>query len=790
MDVESASSRTTPADRVVPLERAHVAGGKARGLAELVALGLPVPKGFAVLDAHLGVDSSAVEQAWRQLAVPAVAVRSSADVEDGVDRSFAGQFVTTLDVREASDVLKAIEACVASRAAGPAQAYAAAEQARMHVVVQQMVPARVAGVLFTADPVTGRRDRLVVEAVRGTGDALVSGRERAERYVLDGAGTLVSSQLLGDAPLLDGPTLQKLAREAQHAATAFGRPLDLEWAIDEAGLHAWLQARPITTLVDGDVALDSPHYADHVYTRSNVGEMLPGVVTPLTLSIFIESLNKSLFLLSNAVGVEPERLPLEPHIASYDGQLYFDLTRLYAMGTGMLGGSKSAVDLSIVGRVLDIGTPPAPPPFLRKLMNGVRYAKVLRAAPKRVDAMALAPDFAEPLPLDGTPAAIAAWFARAIAWVDEGWDVHMWSSTVAGSACAALLQTLSNRAPPQPEHFAAVAGMLEGVDDAESARLLRDVLKLADAVRTDATGGPLLAGTDDAALRVWLERAAPAEIGEAWRRLLAEHGHRSIREAELRSFEWAKDPAELFALMRTARAEDTIERAPSPVTMKVPLGARIALKFLLPMARAGVARRERSKSLAVRRQVMLRNAYGALGEKLASAGRLLTADHVFFLTHDELMQLVASETPRLTSLAKARRVRFDERQGERMPELTLGRPEIEALPSGVTTDLSGTPVCRGIVRGPVRVATTFAEAQALVPGEILVVPHIDVGWTPFFRVAKAVVTEIGSPLSHAAVVAREYGIPTVVNVSDATRRLVTGTVVEIDGARGTIHVVA
>ena len=100
--------------------------------------------------------------------------------------------------------------------------------------------------------------------------------------------------------------------------------------------------------------------------------------------------------------------------------------------------------------------------------------------------------------------------------------------------------------------------------------------------------------------------------------------------------------------------------------------------------------------------------------------------------------------------------------------------------------LQGTPVARGVVRGTVRVARSFTEAQALVPGEVLVVPHIDVGWTPFFRVAAGVVTELGSPLSHAALVAREVGLPTVVNVADATLVLATGTLVELDGARGTV----
>lgn len=768
--------------RVVPLAQARGAGGKARGLAGLIELGLPVPDGFAVVDAHLGVDAAYLDHSLAALAGAPMAVRSSADVEDGVVQSWAGQFTTTLDVRGPQAVLQAIEACVASRAGERVQAYADVAT-RMHVVVQRMVAAKAAGVCFTADPVSGRRDRVVLEVVPGVGEALVAGHAQAERYLTDWNGAVVSRELLGATPLLSDELVRALVKDALRAADAFHAPLDLEWAIDEAGQHHWLQARPITTL-GPDLALDTPSYVGHVYTRSNVGEMLPGIVTPLTRSIFGESMDRAMLAMARFIGLERVPLPHEPYVCSFDGQLFFDLSRIWVMGSGMLGGTKADVDLSIVGRVLDVGEAPPAPPTWQRAVNGLRYVGLLLTAPSRVDAME---DRSPPPELTPTsPHDVRAWFERARAWADEGWEVHIASSAVAGTTCSAVLQTLSNRAPPQAEHFATASQLLEGVSEAESARLLSDVLAFGDVLRADPAGRGLLEG-DPAALRSWLGSEAPRRVRAAWQGLLETHGHRCIRESELRAPEWASDPTELLALVRSAGPADVAPVRHAAVDRAaLPFGARVALAVLVPQARVAVARRERSKSLAVRRYTVLKRGYRVLAAHLAATGRLAHADEAYFLTHDELMRLTTADEPALRALAVARRRLFEERQSLRLPELSVGRPEVEPPGAEGVNVLRGTPVSRGVVRGRVRVALGFADAQALSPGEILVVPHIDVGWTPFFRVAAGVVTELGSPLSHAAVVAREYGIPTVVNVTGATRTLKTGDEVELDGALGTI----
>jgi pyruvate,water dikinase len=253
---------------LVALEAAHAAGGKARGLAHLLALGLDVPPGFAVQDAHAALQVGELDRWLQRLGPGPVAVRSSADVEDGELHSWAGQFLTTLDVEGPGEVLDAIAACVRSGHGAPARAYGDGHApvngtARMHVVVQRMVAPRCAGVLFTADPVSGRRDRLVVEAVAGQGEALVSGRARAQRYLADPLGRVVSRELHGEPALLDDARVAELAAAARAAAERLGRPLDLEWALDEDGRAWWLQARPITTL-GPDLALDAPAYEDHV----------------------------------------------------------------------------------------------------------------------------------------------------------------------------------------------------------------------------------------------------------------------------------------------------------------------------------------------------------------------------------------------------------------------------------------------------------------------------------------------------------------------------------------------
>jgi len=280
------SHSTTPAILQLPDITDASAGGKAYGLARLTRMGLTVPPAFVICGAGKGRYPGGLRDAWAGIGDRPVAVRSSASGEDGADDSFAGQYDTVLNVAGYDALLAAIDQCVSSLDNERAREYSGRGEdgsAAMHVVVQRMVDARAAGVVFTADPVSARRDVLVIDAVAGLGEALVSGEATPDHFAIDRNGKVIQQSLAGDTAVLSEPELERIAREARQAEAHEGRPLDLEWAIDAAGELFWLQARPITTLPADLNEFDTTlPRADDVVTISNVSEMMPGAVSPLT----------------------------------------------------------------------------------------------------------------------------------------------------------------------------------------------------------------------------------------------------------------------------------------------------------------------------------------------------------------------------------------------------------------------------------------------------------------------------------------------------------------------------
>ena len=213
-------------------------GGKAFGLSRLAAMGLVVPPAFVIRRARRGAYPDDLRQAWARLGEHPVAVRSSALGEDGADDSFAGQYDTVLNVAGYDALLAAIDQCVSSLHSDRAREYSGrqgGDEAAMNIVVQRMVNARAAGVVFTADPVSARRDVLVIDAVQGLGEALVSGEATPDHFTLDTDYNLMHQSIVGDAAVLSPGELARIAREARQAAAREGHPLDLEWAIDDSG---------------------------------------------------------------------------------------------------------------------------------------------------------------------------------------------------------------------------------------------------------------------------------------------------------------------------------------------------------------------------------------------------------------------------------------------------------------------------------------------------------------------------------------------------------------------------
>ncbi|MGC4118620.1 MAG: PEP/pyruvate-binding domain-containing protein [Myxococcales bacterium] len=773
-------------------------GGKAAGLARLVRAGVEVPPGFVIVGAERGhLPANLAEAYFEHAGGGAVAVRSSALAEDGAAASYAGQFATYLDVRGEKALREAVDRCLESLESERAEAYRQERQGgaktRMCVVVQAMVEARCAGVLFTADPMTGRRDRMVVDAVKGCGEALVSGKASPDHYQLGPTGEVAKRDLSGPEPLLSEAELRGLFEGAAKAREHFGIPLDMEWAIGPDGRVQWLQARPITALPADPHEFDSPVAPGHLYTSGNIGECMPGAITPLSWSTIWLANDHGVQFMVWSTGVQPEPPAGYRTTRQYMGHIFFNLNEMAQTSRGVLGASDLDLGLAICGRVVPELNSGAKRPLWVRLFNTFRYLRTILSGQKnekRLEALAKALVIAERPTAAEQLAEIDAELPKMI----EACDRHIVACSLSGAMGPALMQTLAKGKVPTEEHHAQVAELLASVSghDVESAGVVAAVDRIVELLRKnpEADARFVKASPEDA-LR-WLNSEAGEDAARELADLLEEHGHHCLREFELREKEWAADPLPLVASLQVAlRARlanpDAVLARKNQTAAPAPKGS---LAFLAKMAQKGVRRRERTKSLLVKVVVAFKRAYRRLGDLLVKEGRLTDPDLVFFLTPKELARLSRGEVGELPELAVARR-RVQGYQGTLgFPDVFTGSPE----PLGAATEvlqadgvLRGKPVSRGKVTGVARVAHSLAEAAELRPGEILVSPVTDIGWTPYFSLIAGLATDVGSSISHGAVVAREYGLPAVVDLRQATRLFKTGDRVELDGDHGTLR---
>lgn len=786
---------------LVPLD--HVegmdVGGKALSLGRLARIGLSVPRGFVIVHAAAGLLPDGLTDALSQLG-GAVAVRSSATDEDGALTSFAGQHDTSLGVEGIEAVRDAVERCLASARGVRASTYreemGAPAEARMSVIVQCMVDARASGVLFTADPVTGARDRVIVDATSGIGEALVSGLAAADHAVLSRDGRVVSRVTPG-APVVAEALLAQLVSEALLAEARFGHPLDMEWAVGADGVIQWLQARPITTLdLPGRDEFDSTIDPEgRTFTTFNVGEVLPGAITPLGWSVFGESSLAGMRSLFARYGVPLDELAREPPIVQFGGHVFLNMNAMYLTGRHVLGMSKEDADISVAGHVLsEVAMAPAAS-LPARIANAARYFGTLLQARRRLERFQRAHarfDVARA----SDPVALHRNLGEALGVVSEAVDVQVHVSSLSGTLHGVLLAALSSgRRPPLPEHHALAAELLAFVEPGDgdagdsSLGLAAALDRLASTLAADQAEAARFAALPVDAALAYLREGGPAAVRAAFAELLRGHGHRSPCEAEIRQPSWQEDPRSLVAGLQIGAASPPAanRRAPTPALSTRPRSQRLVVGWIVERARAAIVLRERAKSLSVRILRRLRGGYLDLARMLVERGRLTDTDLVFFLTHDELGRVARASDPSLVRRALHRRRLHPQKVALTFPRVSRGRP-IPADPRAdrAPTDdvLRGTPVSRGVAVGRARVAKTPAEAAKIEPGEILIVSSTDVGWAPYFVRAAGLATEIGSALSHGAVVAREYGLPAVTGVADATRILRDGDLVRLDGDTG------
>lgn len=777
-------------DEVEDGDRSRV-GGKAFVLARLRQAGFPVPDGFVLTaDSVFGAEEDRLlAGAYERFAGASAAVRSSSIAEDGDEASFAGQYLTILDARGAPAIRDAVSAC-RSRTAR-AEAYAQAlgvDGDRVAVLVQRFVEPRAAGVLFTRDPQDS--ESMIVESHRGRGEAVVSGTVRPERYRIVRSTGAVSE---GSDAGLDPAELRQLVTMGWRIEHHLGAAQDIEWAWGDDGLVI-LQARPITVLAE-----ERPDPRVRRLTRANVGEVLPGPVTPLTWSVLGSFLEHAFRRETNRIGVLPADAP--PFLVLYRRRLYLNLDLCIEVATRLPGVSAADTEKLILGA----GAIPhriERPPLHRIVNTLARLAGLARGLPgeiheaERIVAALLADRPPQPQDARAMVAALddLGSAGRRVA------AIHVNTSGASAVAMAILERLLGTDGRGDARER--TARLLAGLADVESVAPALALEAIAAHGRAKDEWRAWLDRDEESVAADFRARRMPkgldAELDAFFRRF----GHRGLSEGDVSARSWEEDPAPVFASLRRllgisrspgfgtrSRAEIRIADEEA-LASRAGLLRRPLLGWAIESAQTWVRRREHTKSLAVTIVRHARRLVQAVAADLVERGALPDAAFADFLTVEEIRAgLLGAPVP----MPELRRRRRRHRAESALPaprEMDLAEKTPPGLPavSDATGALRGIGVSAGVAVGRARVAIGDLPT-ALLPGEILIAPVLDAALAPLLATAAGAVVEIGGILSHGSVVAREMGVPCVVDVRDATRRIQTGETVMVDGSSGLVHLV-
>lgn len=785
------------------------AGGKGANLGELTRAGFPVPDGFVVTtDAYRTSTSgiAATAEAIRAAAIPAqlaadirgaylhlgggaVAVRSSATAEDLPGAAFAGQQESYLNLTDAEQVLEAVRNCWASLWSARAVSYRDrlgidSASVAIAVVVQRLVPAEVAGVMFTAHPVTGDRTQVVIEWAPGLGESVVSGAVTPDHVVVSASG-VVQERRCGTwehvlvpaegggiqrtrppaAATLSDRQLADLAALGRRIAGHFGTPQDIEWAVHD-GAVSILQGRPMTALPPPVRTLSRTQRA----FGGLLVEMLPRRPLPMELTGWILPALAPMVaqMYHDTVGV---RIDLVAALRTEDGVL-LEFVPPPVHPTWAIPARAAAFAGALV-------RPRAEGTHAVDWTRGMAYLGYRR----RLDRLAQVDLSSLPWPqlLAVHPHLRAQ--TRLLAEV----RVHEFPSVAAAvTRLGTILAVLG-----LGRH---TSSLLTGAETS-TIRANEQLGALAEQVRADPRLAGAFANRPDRELARYVRTDPQARwLRESLDGFLAEFGQRETTSILLPADPtWQQDPGMVLGMIRllasapAPAAADVRERALAEVGAH-PLVRRLGLQPTIrrssQAAAAGYAVREDTHVELSRLLPVVQALVGDVGRRLTEHRLIDAADDAWYLTWSQVAAIPdpATSTADLRTSVCRRRRRVAALAGSPVVNpLSLHpvRPRGDALCSGL-------PGGGGRTRGPVCVVSSVAEFGKLRTGDVLVCPATNPSWTPLFRRAAAVVVDHGGPASHAAIVAREYGLPSVMGTGNATRVLRDGQRVLVDGDVGIV----
>lgn len=784
-------------------EHKHLAGGKGRTLAYLYWKGYPVPDGFIIMpDAFDGNDELSTEAwAWVQKYLEQMrkddnrisfAIRSSALSEDSLAASFAGQFKTVLGVSTDNDstdneIWKAIQTVRRSRYSEKVRTYSEASNISishdMAVVVQRFIQADISGVLFTADPLSGNRDKMTGNFIFGIGEKLVSGQINPYTFKLHQSSVLFR-KVNYSGPLALKPFAGKLYKLANQLEKELGCPQDIEWAIFDRKLYL-LQSRPITTLIGHNSVTgdwNDSMTGDYLWSNVNFGEAMSQVMTPLSWTVQQRIFDSWKILKGYQVS------------GNIGGRLYLNIS-IFASVLHVLGKNKQEILEGLEGNLytkippnMEIPMIPLPKRAIIPVLFNLIHMKI-----KQNRAVRKLPKYLAENPV---------WCDRMVHQIQKAKnkeELHsLWNNEIEPHLLQSIWSVMGS-----VSHFTDYTIKLRrelteliGSDDADTLILsTSNSLDVKDESELLASLGPLLG----------VARLASGEMERS--EYMVKYGHRGPNEFELS----VPRPAE-----ESGWLDEQIEQLrESPIDVEALLIKRRERffaawnRFLVRYPRKAHSMRQRIDKVAPRARLReaVRSEYvrdrWVVRTFALRAGQLTgLKDDIFFLTIEELLDFLSGDESAGNPIPR-RKESFRRLSAlPPYPPIILGRfnPYLWAEDPKRQNDIYndsdnekremiiGSPGSAGRIEGIVRRLDNPGEGAQLKKGEILVASQTDVSWTLLFPRAAAIVTDVGAPLSHAVIVARELGIPAVVGCGNATTRLHTGDHVLVDGGQGIVVV--
>jgi len=780
-----------------------------------------------------------------------VAVRSSALDEDGISHSFAGQLESFLNV-PLDQVADRVQQVWQSGFSDRLLAYRQQHQLEglpqpPAVLIQRMVDADVAGVAFSANPVTGQRGMAVISAVAGLGTNLVAGDSDADTWTVSRSGEIGDRQLVTpDRPLLTDEQVMAIAQLARRAAHHFGRPQDIEWAIAQGTLYL-LQSRPITTLRH----TSDPDGGLNIWDNSNIAESYGGITTPLTFSFARHAYEQVYRQFCRMMGVA------EGAIAQHDttfrrmlglvrGRIYYNLLNWYRVLALLPGftlnrqfmeqmmGVREELPADVLATLNQATTGDKVRDSLRLGQTLLGLARNYITLPRQIRRFYQRLDHALQLPVAELkamrPDELVAHYHDLEQQLLTRWDAPLVNDFFAMIFYGVLRKLTvawgGDRAGTLQNDLISGEG---GMISAEPALRVR---QMAETIRDPAFGALLRTGTLP---QIKTGMASEPNFQAQYDSYLAKFGDRCLEELKLESATLDDEPLMLLRSVGSVASSLNVSqmlgkkkgagatqdvRSLAEATVKTALKAhpvkRILFNWVLRNARSRVRDRENLRFERTRVFGRVRQIMVELGRRFYAQDLLTDPRDIFYLELPEILGTLdgTATITNLKGLANLRQTEFEQYHhlptpGDRLQTYgitTLGTMNAHAplsdrnLPNPLSNAqsppplcplhpaISGLGCCPGIVRAPVQVIRN-PKTAVLQPGTILVAERTDPGWILLFPAAAGLLIERGSLLSHAAIVAREMRIPAIVSLPGITAQLQDGDWVEMDGSTGTVRLI-